>query len=141
MANRRINTMSTQYAVHSTLLKTIQNKLRTTCHVLRTTPAAFAAGSFTVNVEDEVQSRVAINQDLGSFVSRGFSAVILVAGLATFMYLVYGGLQWIMSGGDKGKLEEARAKITNGVIGLAIVASSWAIYLLLDYFFGIGITK
>lgn len=100
-----------------------------------------AGGSFTVNVEDEVKSRVAINQDLGTFVSKSFSAVILVAGLATFMYLVYGGVQWIMSGGDKGKLEEARAKITNGVIGLAIVASAWAVYLLLDYFFGIGITK
>lgn len=100
-----------------------------------------AAGSFSVNIGDETKSRVAINTDLGSFVSKSFSAVILVAGLATFMYLVYGGLSWIMAGGDKGKLEEARAKITNGVIGLAIVASAWAIYLLIDYFFGIGIAK
>ncbi len=99
------------------------------------------SGSFAVNIGDETKSRVAINTDLGSFVSKSFSAVILVAGLATFMYLVYGGLSWIMAGGDKGKLEEARAKITNGVIGLAIVASAWAIYLLIDYFFGIGIAK
>lgn len=100
-----------------------------------------AGGSFSVSVGDEVKSRVAINTDLGSFVSKSFSAVILVAGLATFMYLVYGGLQWIMSGGDKGKLEEARSKITNGIIGLAIVASAWAVYLLVDYFFGIGLAK
>jgi hypothetical protein len=99
------------------------------------------SGSFSVNIGDETQSRVAINTDLGSFVSKSFSAVLLVAGLATFMYLVYGGVQWIMSGGDKGKLEEARAKLTNGIIGLAIVASAWAIYLLLDYFFGIGLAK
>jgi len=100
-----------------------------------------ATGSFNVNIGDETKSRVAINTDLGSFVSKSVSAVILVAGLATFAYLLYGGLQWIMSGGDKGKLEEARNKITNGLIGLAIVASSWAIYLLIDYFFGIGIAK
>ena len=99
------------------------------------------AGSFNINIGDETKSRVAINTDLGSFVSKSFSAVILVAGLATFMYLVYGGLSWIMAGGDKGKLEEARAKITNGIVGLAIVASAWAIYLLVDYFFGIGITQ
>ncbi len=98
-----------------------------------------ASGSFSVNIGDETKSRVAINDSLGSFVSRSFSAIILVAGLATFMYLVYAGLQWIMSGGDKGKLEDARNKITNGIIGLAIVASAWAIYLLIDYFFGIGI--
>lgn len=99
------------------------------------------SGSFSVNIGDEASSRIAINTSLGDFVSRSFSAVILVAGLATFGYLLYGGVQWIMSGGDKGKLEEARSKITNGIIGLAIVASAWAIYLLLDYFFGIGLTK
>ncbi len=99
------------------------------------------AGSFNINIGDETKDRVAINTDLGSFVSKSISAVILVAGLATFMYLVYGGLSWIMAGGDKGKLEEARAKITNGIVGLAIVASAWAIYLLVDYFFGIGIVK
>lgn len=105
------------------------------------TLASAAGGSFSVNVEDEVKSRVAINDSLGSFVSKTFSAVLLVAGLATFAYLVYGGVQWIMSGGDKGKLEEAKGRITNGVIGLAIVASAWAVYLIIDYFFGIGITK
>lgn len=103
--------------------------------------ALAAAGSFAINVDDQVKSRVAINQDLGTFVSRSFSAVILVAGLATFMYLIYGGIQWIMAGGDKGKLEEARNKITQAIVGLGIVASAWAIYLLVDYFFGIGITK
>lgn len=99
------------------------------------------SGSFSVNIGDEASSRIAINDSLGSFVSRSFSAIVLVAGLATFMYLIYGGVQWISSGGDKGKLEEARSKITNGIIGLAIVASAWAVYLLIDYFFGIGLTK
>lgn len=99
------------------------------------------SGSFNINLGDEVKSRVAVNDSLGSFVSKSFSAILLVAGLATFLYLVYGGIQWIMSGGDKGKLEEARNKITNGIIGLAIVASAWAVYLLIDYFFGIGLAK
>ncbi len=100
-----------------------------------------ATGSFSVNLGDEVQSRVAINQDLGTFVSKSFNGILLVAGLATFMYLIYGGIEWITSGGDKGKIEEARARITSGIVGLAIVASAWAIFILIDYFFGIGITK
>lgn len=99
-----------------------------------------ATGSFDINLDNEVKSRVAINTDLGSFVSRTISAIIIVAALATFIYLIYGGIQWIMSGGEKEKIKEARAKITQAVIGLTIVASSWAIYLLIDYFFGIGIT-
>lgn len=100
-----------------------------------------ATGSFDINIGDETKSRVAINTDLGSFVSKSISAIILVAGLVTLLYLILGGVSWIMSGGDKGKLEEAKGRITNGIIGLAIVASAWAIYLLLDYFFGIGIAK
>lgn len=100
-----------------------------------------ATGSFDINIGEETKSRVAINTDLGSFISKSISAIIMVAGLATFMYLIYGGISWITAGGDKGKIEEARNKITGGIVGLAIVASSWAIYLLLDYFFGIGIAK
>ncbi len=99
---------------------------------------AHAQGSFSVNIGDETSSRVAINSDLGTFVSRSVSAIILVAGLATLIYLLLGGVQWISSGGDKGKIEEARNKITGGIVGLGIVASAWAVYLLVDYFFGIG---
>jgi hypothetical protein len=107
------------------------------------TPLAHAAGSgsFTVNIGDETKQRVSINNSLGDFVQKSFSAVLLVAGLATFGYLVYGGVEWITSGGDKGKLESARNKITNGIIGLAIVASAWAVYRLIDYFLGIGLAK
>jgi hypothetical protein len=100
-----------------------------------------ASGSFNINMGDEVKSRVAINTDLGSFVSKGFSAILLVAGLATFGYIIFGGISWILAGGDKSKLQEASARITNGIIGLAIVASAWAIYLILDYFLGIGLAK
>lgn len=98
-----------------------------------------AAGSFNVDLGTQVQSRVAINQDLGTFISKSFGGILLVAGLATFLYLIYGGVEWITSGGDKGKIEEARSKITNGIIGLAIVASAWAVFLLVIYFFGINI--
>ena len=70
-----------------------------------------------------------------------WQTIILVGGLAFILYFLLGGITWITAGGDKGKIEEARSKITNGIIGLAVVASAWAIYLLIDYFFGIGIVK
>jgi len=102
---------------------------------------AFAQGSFSVNLEDPVSSRVAINSDLGTFISRVFSAVIIVGGIATFIYMVYGGIQWITAGGEKDKVQAAREKITQAIIGLAVLASAWAIYSLVDYFFGIGIVN
>ncbi|KKU89223.1 MAG: hypothetical protein UY18_C0002G0036 [Microgenomates group bacterium GW2011_GWF2_47_9] len=98
------------------------------------------AGSFNIDLDSQVQSRVAINTDLGSFISHVFSAIIIVAAIAAFIYMIYGGFQWVMSGGEKDKIKEARDKITQAIIGLTVVAATWAIFLLIDYFLGIGIT-
>lgn len=100
-----------------------------------------ASSSFNVDLGSQVSSRVAINSDLGTFISRVFSAIIIVAGIATFVYMIYGGIEWVMSGGEKDKINGARAKITQAIIGLAVVASAWAVFKLVDYFFGIGIAK
>ncbi len=56
-----------------------------------------------------------------------WQTIILVGGLAFLLYFLRGGLGWIMAGGDKGKLEEARAHITQGLVGLSILAASYVI--------------
>ncbi len=93
------------------------------------------------NIQGNANVLFPINGNLGSYISHLVSAIILVAGLATFIYMVIGGLQWVSSGGSKDKVQEAKDKITNAIIGLAVVAAAWAIYRLVDYFFGIGIAK
>ncbi len=54
-----------------------------------------------------------------------FSTVIgfltVTAGLAFILYFLIGALQWITSGGDKAKVEQAQKQITNGLTGLVIV--------------------
>lgn len=97
------------------------------------------ASSIKIPIGSKIKELMPINTSLGDFVSRSISAIILVAGLATFIYLIWGGVEWITSGGEKDKINGAKQKITNAIIGLAIVAGAWAIYLLIDYFFGIGI--
>jgi hypothetical protein len=71
-----------------------------------------------------------------------FGAVIgfllIMASLWAFIQLILGGFNWISSGGDKGKLEEARHRIQNAVLGLLITFAAWAIFLLLMDFFGIN---
>ena len=53
--------------------------------------------------------------------------IFLVAVLATFVVIVWGGLDYIGSAGDTAKATAARGKITNAVIGLIIVILAWAI--------------
>ena len=78
---------------------------------------------------------------LGPLISDGVGLMLSIAVMATFVYLVYGGIMWIIGGGDKAKLEAARDRITNAIIGLGITATAWAVFLLIDNFLGIGIAK
>ncbi len=78
---------------------------------------------------------------VGEFVGAVLSLIFLVAGIAVFAYLVLGGIQWITSGGDKGKTQEARDRITAALVGLAIIAVAWALTILAQTFFGINITS
>lgn len=88
--------------------------------------------------------------DIGSKVSGffGFKCItelvfqmvdvaIIVSGILLLVYLVYGGMEWLTSGGDKAKLESARSKITNALIGVAIIAASFAVWKIVLTFFGI----
>ena len=76
---------------------------------------------------------------IGGIVSALIKLILIIAFLVFFFYLVYGGIRWIMSGGDKAHTETARSQITSALIGLVIVVSAWAIVELINRFFGINI--
>lgn len=78
-------------------------------------------------------------EEIGSLISGAVGVALLIAVMLVFVYLVWGGISWITSGGDKGKTEEARNRITSAIVGLAIVAAAWAVIKLVEFFFGITI--
>jgi len=74
-----------------------------------------------------------------SIVSGLITLALIVAAVIFFFMLLIGGVQWIMSGGDKQNVENARNRITNALIGLVIVFAAWAIGALMETFFGVNI--
>ncbi|MBT4124107.1 MAG: hypothetical protein HN981_02680 [Candidatus Pacebacteria bacterium] len=74
--------------------------------------------------------------DFGGMINGLLSFVMVIAALLVFMYLIWGGIEWITSGGDKGKTESARNKITSAIIGLVVVAASYAVLTLALNFLG-----
>jgi hypothetical protein len=80
-----------------------------------------------------------IQFDLGTNIASYIGAAILVGGLLTLMYLILGGISWITAGGDKGKVDKAREMITQAVVGLGVLAAAFAIFSVVQYFFGISI--
>jgi len=65
------------------------------------------------------------------------SGIMAVAALMVLLYLILGAISWITSGGDKAKVENARAQMTNAVIGLLVLSSVLAIFTLLQGFLGL----
>ena len=73
----------------------------------------------------------------GLWVSSLVSLFLIITSLAALIFLVLGGVTWVTSGGEKAALESARNKITHAIVGLVVVASAWAMWLLIGRFFGI----
>lgn len=78
-----------------------------------------------------------------SAVEKLFSNVLvmltIVAGLAFTLFFLLGGLNWITAGGDKGKIDKAKGMMTNGAIGLIIIALSYSIAWIVGKAIGIDI--
>jgi len=73
----------------------------------------------------------------GNLISRIIKVFLIGGVLLCFLYLMLGGFQWITSGGEKEGVQSAKQKITQAIVGLAILACSWAIIVLLGKFLGI----
>lgn len=96
---------------------------------------AQTAGSIGTTVDPTVTPFT----NLGRLISNAIQIIMFIAGLAFFVYLIIGGLQWITSGGDKAGTEAARNRITAAFIGLVIVVAAFAITLIVERVFGIRI--
>ena len=86
----------------------------------------------------EVNPGTGYATDFGVMFSSILNVVMLIAAVLVFAFLIFGGIQWITAGGDKSKAEEARNKITSAIIGLVIVAASYALINLIVNFLGFG---
>jgi hypothetical protein len=128
----------TQYTVHSTrLINNITSLLCTTYYVLSTAPKAY--GAITNTAVPGGDTPASAPKQFAVTMATLWQTIIIVGGLAFLMYFLYGGIQWIMAGGDKGKLEEAKGKITQGLVGLTILAASFVIVKFLQSALGLDL--
>ena len=95
--------------------------------------------SQVINIGAPEQFQNLENIDFNGLVEIAIAFVIIVAALAFFFILILGGIRWITSGGDKGKVESARSQITAGLIGLVIVFAAWAILSIVENFFQVNL--
>ncbi len=107
---------------------------------LATVLAISPAAVFAANID--LVPTTGFGQTVGAFRAQGLlrlgiNLVLAVSGLITFFFLLVGGVQWIMAGGDKEGTEKARKRITASLVGLAIVFSTYALAFLIGQVFGL----
>jgi len=88
----------------------------------------------------QAASGVSLNfVDLGGLISKILPYIYGVVGLLLLIYLVLGGLQLMMSGGDPKAIASAQTKITNAVIGFVIALLSGGLVVILGKILGIDV--
>lgn len=63
----------------------------------------------------------------------------LIAAAVFVLMLIIGGVQWVSAGSDKGRLESAKARITNAIVGLVVLVVMYALIQLVNQIFGLNI--
>jgi len=76
---------------------------------------------------------------LGVYIPKFIGLLFVFGSLAFFFMFIWGAITWILSGGDKAGVENARGRITNALIGFILLIATFAIVKLIEAFFGIDI--
>lgn len=69
---------------------------------------------------------------------NGIVGILVIAAILALFFLIYGGIRWILSGGDKGKVDEARKTIVAAIIGLIITFLAYFILSVVLNLFGLS---
>lgn len=77
------------------------------------------------------------NAGLGEIIGTLLNYTLTIAGLALLVYLIYGGLQLILSDGEPKAIQEAKSKITFAIVGFILIFCAFWIVQIFGLIFGI----
>lgn len=80
--------------------------------------------------------------NFGTLVGKVVTILFILAAVVALIFLIWGGIKWIISGGDKSGVEAARNTIVAAVVGLIVVFLSYFILtIILRFFLGTSFTN
>jgi CBS domain containing-hemolysin-like protein len=123
-----------------TRTKIIPTTLLITVSALLAPLSIFAQTSDTVTVVTTDPNFTFVrNLTPAFYIGSAITLLLGLSGVGAFIFLLWGGLQWITAGGDKDAIEKSRKKIIQALVGLAIVFSSYAILFILRVLFNVNV--
>lgn len=76
---------------------------------------------------------------LSKAIALGIQLFLIVVIIASLLYIVWAGINWIRSSGDATKIEAARMQIVYAIIGLVVALFSFALMGFLGGLFNVNL--
>ncbi len=80
-----------------------------------------------------------LDGDGGRLIANGIALLLIASILVAFGFVIYGGANYIMSEGDKTKVESARRTIIFAIVGLIVSLLSFFIVNFFGAAFGVNV--
>ena len=104
--------------------KMIATALAAGAGALLLAPRVFALDTGLNQVENTIQLG---NQDIRTTIASIINVLMGLLGIIAVVIILLGGFKWMTSSGNEEKVGEAKQLIMQGIIGLVIILSAWAI--------------
>jgi len=72
-----------------------------------------------------------------NIIQASLNLLTIFGAIVTLIFIIYGGILWVTSQGDKQRLDKARRTITFSIIGLIIMVLAFVIVQIIGYFLGV----
>jgi len=73
--------------------------------------------------------------EIGTAIGNAVTFIYILAIVIALFYLIWGGLKWLTSGGDKAAVQAAREHIVAAIVGLVLIFLSYLILSFIAKFF------
>ncbi|MCX7881107.1 MAG: pilin [Patescibacteria group bacterium] len=74
---------------------------------------------------------------LGDLINRLMQFIIPLAGIILFLVIIWGGYDFLMSGGNQDKIKSGKSKITAGLVGFILLSLAYFITKIIAKIFGL----
>ena len=81
------------------------------------------------------------NTEPGKIIQTVVVILLMAAVVIALIFLIWGGIKWVLSGGDKSAVESARNHIVAAIVGLIIAFAAFFILVIVGQLFGVKILE
>lgn len=85
------------------------------------------AGASLDNAAQKMGYETGASMSLEIIIGKSIQAFLGILGIVFLVIIIFAGVTWMVAGGDPKKVQTAKDWMTNGVIGLVIILSAYAI--------------